>query len=138
MWSIGCVLYELYTGRILFEGADNNDMLRAQMEFHGPINRKMLKKSLFVSEHYDDNFVFQRLRVDPVTGLEMKEKYSIKAKRNVLEDLKRTSGVMTQEQFKMLRLLANLINRCTDLDPSKRITPDDALKHEFVNLKNDE
>lgn len=28
MWSIGCVLYELFTGRILFPGRTNNDMLR--------------------------------------------------------------------------------------------------------------
>ena len=35
MWSIGCTLYELYTGRILFAGSDNNQMLRAIQECRG-------------------------------------------------------------------------------------------------------
>ncbi|KKF92380.1 Serine/threonine-protein kinase prp4 [Ceratocystis platani] len=32
MWSIGCTLYELYTGKILFTGDNNNQMLKAIQE----------------------------------------------------------------------------------------------------------
>ena len=32
MWSIGSVIYELYTGRILFPGHSNNEMLRLMMD----------------------------------------------------------------------------------------------------------
>lgn len=32
MWSVACVLFELYTGRVLFPGDDNNDMLWRMME----------------------------------------------------------------------------------------------------------
>jgi serine/threonine-protein kinase PRP4 len=32
MWSVGCVLAELYTGKILFPGKNNNQMLRLFME----------------------------------------------------------------------------------------------------------
>lgn len=33
MWSVGCCLIELYTGKILFEkGRSNNQMLRLMME----------------------------------------------------------------------------------------------------------
>lgn len=35
MWSIGCTLYELYTGKILFPGRSNNQMLRLMMELKG-------------------------------------------------------------------------------------------------------
>ena len=28
MWALGCTIFELYTGRILFQGKDNNQMLR--------------------------------------------------------------------------------------------------------------
>ncbi|KAL8707120.1 MAG: hypothetical protein Q9220_007797 [cf. Caloplaca sp. 1 TL-2023] len=31
VWSIGCTLFELYTGRILFTGRSNNQMLRAML-----------------------------------------------------------------------------------------------------------
>lgn len=44
IWSVGCCLYELYTGKMLFPGHTNNDMLRLHMELKGPFPKKMLKK----------------------------------------------------------------------------------------------
>jgi len=41
MWSIGCVLYELYTGKILFQGKDNNDMLYQIQEVKGRFPNKV-------------------------------------------------------------------------------------------------
>ncbi len=32
MWSLGTTLFELYTGRILFQGRSNNAMLRDIMD----------------------------------------------------------------------------------------------------------
>lgn len=46
MWSVGCCLFELYTGKVLFPGATNNDMLRLQMELKGSFPKKMLRKVL--------------------------------------------------------------------------------------------
>lgn len=52
MWSVGCCLYELYTGKVLFPGPTNNDMLRLHMELKGSFPKKMLRKvniySLFI------------------------------------------------------------------------------------------
>jgi serine/threonine-protein kinase PRP4 len=44
IWSVGCCLYELYSGKVLFPGATNNDMLRLHMELKGPFPKKMLRK----------------------------------------------------------------------------------------------
>ena len=49
MWSVGCCLFELYTGKVLFPGATNNDMLRLHMELKGPFAKKMLRKVLLHS-----------------------------------------------------------------------------------------
>lgn len=48
MWSVGCVLYELFTGKILFPGRTNNEMLKLMMDVKGPFPKKMLKKVLWV------------------------------------------------------------------------------------------
>ena len=40
LWSVGCVLYELYTGKILFDGHSNNDMLGKVMELKGALPRQ--------------------------------------------------------------------------------------------------
>ena len=44
IWSVGCCLYELSTGKVLFPGPSNNDMLRLHMELKGPFQKKMLRK----------------------------------------------------------------------------------------------
>jgi len=44
MWSVGCCLYELYTGKVLFPGSTNNDMLRLHMELKGLFPKKILRK----------------------------------------------------------------------------------------------
>ncbi|KAB5554949.1 kinase-like domain-containing protein [Coniochaeta sp. 2T2.1] len=59
MWSIGCTLYELYTGKILFTGDSNNQMLRNIMEVRGKISGKLYRRGQLSSIHFDDmgNFV---------------------------------------------------------------------------------
>lgn len=44
VWSVGCCVFELYTGKVLFPGPTNNDMLRLHMELKGPFPKKMLRK----------------------------------------------------------------------------------------------
>lgn len=59
MWSIGCTLYELYTGKILFTGDSNNQMLKAIMEIRGKFSPKMYKRGQLSQMHFDDlgNFI---------------------------------------------------------------------------------
>jgi serine/threonine-protein kinase PRP4 len=57
MWSIGCVVYELFTGRILFPGHSNNEMLKLMMEVKGPFTKKMLRRGAFVDKHFENDQV---------------------------------------------------------------------------------
>lgn len=67
-WSIGCTLYELYTGKILFTGRTNNQMLRSMMECRGKFSLKMLKKAEFAAAHFDENLNFKSFEKDKITG----------------------------------------------------------------------
>lgn len=42
MWSVGCTLYELYTGKILFPGKTNNHMLKLAMDLKGKMPNKVM------------------------------------------------------------------------------------------------
>jgi serine/threonine-protein kinase PRP4 len=64
MWSVGCTLYELYTGKILFTGNSNNQMLRAIMETRGKIMPKLYKKGELWAAHFDDMGRFRSMEVD--------------------------------------------------------------------------
>lgn len=45
MWSVGCTLYELYTGKILFPGSSNNHMLKLAMDVKGKMPNKVLNRT---------------------------------------------------------------------------------------------
>lgn len=68
MWSIGCTLYELYTGKILFTGDSNNQMLKAIMEVRGRITPKLYKRGQLSSVHFDDQGQFISVERDKVLG----------------------------------------------------------------------
>ena len=68
IWSIGCTLYELYTGKILFPGRSNNQMLLLMMELKGRFNSKMIKKAKFGDLYFDDLGGFASIEKDRVTG----------------------------------------------------------------------
>ena len=67
MWSVGCTIYELYTGKILFPGKSNNEMLKLMMELKGKMPHKMARKGMFKDRHFDPSFNFQYTEVDKVT-----------------------------------------------------------------------
>ena len=69
VWSVGCVIYELFTGRILFPGRTNNEMLKLMMDVKGPFPKRMLKAGAFTDKHFesDPNMSFGLLEEDPVT-----------------------------------------------------------------------
>ena len=75
-WSIGCTLYELYTGKILFPGRSNNQMLLLMMECKGRFNSKMIKKAKFGSNYFDDMGGFESVEKDRVTGGVRRTSYS--------------------------------------------------------------
>ena len=68
MWSVGCTLYELYTGKILFPGRSNNQMLLFMMELKGKFPHKILKKGQFTDQHFDEKLDFIQRDVDKISG----------------------------------------------------------------------
>jgi serine/threonine-protein kinase PRP4 len=67
MWSLGCTLFELYTGKILFQGKSNNQMLLEIMLVKGRPSGKLLRKGAFFARHFDEDMTFLSLEVDKVT-----------------------------------------------------------------------
>lgn len=68
IWSVGCTLFELYTGKILFTGRSNNQMLRAIMECRGKFSHKILRKAEFAGLHFDDLLNFRSVEKDRLSG----------------------------------------------------------------------
>ncbi|AAW42483.2 conserved hypothetical protein [Cryptococcus deneoformans JEC21] len=136
MWSIGCTLYELYTGKILFPGRSNNHMLLLMMELKGKINHRMIKKAAFGTMHFDESLNFISIEKDKITGQDVAKTMVINsASKDLRSRLVPPSSVqlkMKDDELKQLLSLVDLLDKCLQLDPAKRLTPRDALLHPFV------
>jgi serine/threonine-protein kinase PRP4 len=66
MWSVGATLYELYTGKILFTGDSNNQMLKTIMEVRGRLTPKLYKRGQLSSVHFDEQGQFLSVERDKV------------------------------------------------------------------------
>uniref|UniRef100_F6PS09 Serine/threonine-protein kinase PRP4 homolog n=1 Tax=Ornithorhynchus anatinus TaxID=9258 RepID=F6PS09_ORNAN len=84
MWSVGCTLCELYTGKILFPGKTNNHMLKLAMDLKGKMPNKMIRKGVFKDQHFDLNLNFMYIEVDKVTE---REKVTVMSTINPTKDL---------------------------------------------------
>ena len=112
MWSVGCTLYELYTGKILFPGRSNNAMLKCHQSLRGKIPHKVLRKGQLTSQHFsipDLNFV------DEESG------------KTIMYTTMQGNGNIVDN-----RELNDLLARCLTLNPEKRMTVAEALRHPFV------
>lgn len=131
IWSVGCCLYELSTGKVLFPGATNNDMLRLHMELKGPFPKKMLRKGAFTMQHFDQDLNFNAIEEDPVTKKPMR-KLILNIK---LKDFGSLVSNFPGEDPKMLSNFKDLLEKIFVLDPDKRITVSQALSHPFITGK---
>ncbi|XP_042000103.1 serine/threonine-protein kinase prpf4B-like isoform X1 [Salvia splendens] len=131
IWSVGCCLFELYTGKVLFPGATNNDMLRLHMELKGPFPKKMLRKGAFTDQHFDQDLNFLATDEDPV---------SKKPIRRLLVNIKpKDFGTLISgspgEDPKMVANFRDLMEKIFVLDPDKRLNVSQALGHPFITGK---
>jgi len=134
IWSVGCTLYELYTGKILLPGRSNNQMLLLMMELRGRFNQKMIKKAKFGDSFFDEMGGFDSIERDRVTGADVVRKVHIsKPTRDLRARLMPPSSTqMKDDERKLLTSFVDLLDRCLALDPARRIMPKEALVHPFL------
>jgi len=132
LWSVGCCLYELFTGSIAFPGRSNNHMLKLMLELKGPMPPKVLRRALFKDNHYDHLGTFSVIEEDPVTKQSIRRVIrDTSAKKDLAKIFTRDETMSPGERKKILQL-ADLLNQIFNLDAEKRITVGDALQHPFI------
>lgn len=138
IWALGCTLFELYSGRILFTGYDSVDMLKQIMDRKGKISHKLLRKSKDCWKYFDeaDNYVF--LYTPPSHG---SDSYTIVRRLNIPFHPEKSIKQLlfeissSDDNVELLSLFADLLERCLCIDPSSRLTCFDALNHSFFKVQ---
>ncbi|KAL5606129.1 hypothetical protein BROUX41_006103 [Berkeleyomyces rouxiae] len=114
MWSVGCILAELYTGVPIFPGENEQEQLACIMEVFGPPEKHLIEKSTR-KKLFFDSMGKPRLTV------------STKGRR------RRPSSKTLQQVLKCDdEPFLDFIARCLRWDPDRRMRPEEALRHEFI------
>jgi serine/threonine-protein kinase PRP4 len=134
IWSVGCTLFELYTGKILFTGRNNNGMLRSIMECRGKFPHKLLRKGSETYKYFDDLLNFHAIEEDKHTRRLVTKTVEVKAKpvRDLRSRIMPKGKKLDEGEKKEVELFLDLLDKCLDLRVEKRITPNEALKHPFI------
>merc|ERR1711920_796845 len=97
-FALGAALYELFTGRILFPGKSNNDMLRHFMDLKGKVPHKMIKTGMAWKQHFDENLDFKYLDYDELRRKTVNRLITdCSAKTSVLEKIMERIGPEKQK-----------------------------------------
>ncbi|KAF2214753.1 hypothetical protein CERZMDRAFT_65990 [Cercospora zeae-maydis SCOH1-5] len=114
MWSLGCILAELWTGYPLFPGENEQEQLACIMEIFGPPDR-----------HLVDKCTRKKLFFDSVG----KPRVTVSSKgRRRRPSSKTLSQALKSDDEAFL----DFITRCLRWDPDRRLKPQDAINHPFI------
>ncbi|XP_024080881.1 serine/threonine-protein kinase Doa isoform X5 [Cimex lectularius] len=116
IWSIGCIMFELYLGITLFQTHDNREHLAMMERILGTIPYRMARKTKTKYFYHGK--------------LDWDEKSS--AGRYVRDNCKQLYRYMMSDDDDHKQLF-DLISRMLEYDPADRITLAEALKHPFFD-----
>ncbi|KAI5301027.1 serine/threonine protein kinase, CMGC, dual-specificity, partial [Ascosphaera atra] len=114
MWSLGCIMAELYTGNPIFPGENEQEQLACIMEIFGPPERHLIERSSRRKLFFDSNG-------KPRTIVSSKGRRRRPSSKDLKQALKCDNDVFL-----------DFIARCLRWDPNRRLNPVDALNHEFI------
>lgn len=128
MWSLGCILAELFTGRPLLDGENEGDQLACMMELRGCPPQTFLSKCkltkvrqfidplgnpLYCSKNYHGQYKYEAT-------------FSPKGKVRGTPATRALLPHCDDEEFK------DFVSQCLVWDPAERMTPARALKHSWL------
>jgi len=119
MWSFGCIMAELKTGRPLFPALDENELLEFFVMMVGLPSNDMIEKCKKKNKFFDKDGKLLRSRQSRLKG---QSKKSYPLRRAVDHDPKEEGDYI------------DFLEKCLDLDPDRRLTPEQALDHPWLHL----
>ena len=125
IWALGCTIYELITGKILFDPSKDKDHdrnyfhLKEINQMCGRYSRNFLRQTKFYKDYFEKT----------------KKSYKLKETNHTLEkiyikDLIKKNSNLNQNE---IELLTNLLEGMLQINPKDRFTARNALSNPFFN-----
>lgn len=126
MWSLGCMLVEMHTGKPLFPGRNEQDQMCKQVEVLGMPPNWMIETGKYGLKHFS-----KCLGKDGKIKWESTVPPKIKKFSKIMEEARRlNTGKRGHTDIDYCRF-EELVSKMLDYDASTRITPEQALQHSF-------
>ncbi|TWW58223.1 Homeodomain-interacting protein kinase 3 [Takifugu flavidus] len=140
MWSLGCIIAELFLGTPLYPGSSSYNMMRYMVETQHMPPDSMLEFGMYTYKYFqkDLNTNLWSLKTPDVKDAVSWEARTWRPKS--LDDilhiwpLRSTYYSDVFSELLDLSLFADIVKAMLQLDASLRITPQEALSHPFTNL----
>ncbi|CAI4226869.1 unnamed protein product [Auanema sp. JU1783] len=134
MWSLGCILAELLTGYPLLPGEDEGDQLALIMELNGMppakcIDQAKRARTFISSKGYPRYCTVTQMPDNSIvlTGA--------RSKRGKMRGPPASRSWNTALKNMGDDLFIDFLKRCLDWDPETRMTPQQALKHQWLRRR---
>ena len=123
MWSLGCILAELYTGNLLFNTHDDVEHVALMDKIVGPFSQGMLSDA-------------SRRTPSLATLSASNDDYVRNAKRlsSLLLEFPNEQHVPSEQKMVEYRTFLHLLYGLLHVDQNQRLTAREALRHEFFRL----
>ncbi|KAF9434239.1 hypothetical protein BGZ76_008349 [Entomortierella beljakovae] len=115
MWSLGCILAELYTGYPLFPGENEQEQLACIMEIQGVPDRYLVERSTRKKVFFDP-------MGSPKLVVNSKGKKRRPGSKTLAQALKCSDP-----------LFLDFVAKCLIWDPERRMKPREGLQHEWIS-----
>lgn len=125
LWSVGCILVELYTGQALFQTHENLEHLAMMSVVLGPIPQAMIHRAHSSSREYF------RTKKGGAVALNWPGGATSKASLRSVRRVKRLADIVRDGDGASHFL--DLLRRLLAFEPETRCTSEEALSHPFFN-----
>lgn len=150
MWSLGCVIAELFLGWPLYPGSSEYDQIRYIVETQGLPSVDLLKVANKANRffHYDSRLGQWRLKSQEEYATETNQRAK-ETRKYIFSSLEQIRDVTLSTSTSSLCLLddfnarlesndrayfTDLLRKMLQIRSSDRILPDKALEHEFISM----
>ena len=125
MWSLGCIIAELYLGRPIFEGSNSITQLYCIIDVLGMPTEAVLKNAAHLTRYFQrvGSDSEGRSVLDPTVKTHQFTRTSI---RELIESKNEPNTPLH------IRYFTDLVTRMLEWDPAQRITPLEAVNHNFI------
>lgn len=137
IWSLGCIGVELFLGDPLFPGVNEYDQIKKISDMLGGISNSVRFNNPKVASRFFKKTGELKSEIEYLTEnpSQSKSEHGYPCNINNLDDILRLKSKVNEQNYREAEMFINFIKKFLVIDPKKRITAKEALKHVFITNK---